>query len=118
MQHFKYLFVGLHGKSTLVPFMWVSVVLAITAILLLLTPRTRKREGILVLACIAVFLSIWIEKGLGMVVTGFIPSPLDKITEYLPTLPEILISLGIYGIGALILSILYKIVISIRDREA
>jgi len=118
MVHFKYLFVGLHGHSTLVPFMWTSVVLAITAIFILLNPKTRKRETMLIFACIAVFLSIWIEKGLGMVVTGFIPSPLDQITEYLPTLPEILIALGVYGIGAFILTFLYKIVISIRDREA
>jgi len=118
IQHFKYLFVGLHGKSNLVPFMWVSVVLAITAIILLINPRTRKRENLLIFACIAVFVSIWIEKGLGMVVTGFIPSPLDEITQYMPTFPEILITIGVYGIGLLVLSILYKIVISIREQKA
>jgi molybdopterin-containing oxidoreductase family membrane subunit len=118
MQHFKYLYIGLYGKTALVPFMWVSVFLAITAILLLLIPRTRKRESTLIIACIAVFVSIWIEKGMGMVVTGFIPSPLDKITEYMPTFPEILITIGVYGIGLFVLSILYKIVISIREREA
>ena len=118
MQHFKYLYIGLHGKTALVPFMWVSVFLAITAILLLLIPRTRKRESTLIIACIAVFVSIWIEKGMGMVVTGFIPSPLDKITEYMPTFPEILITIGVYGIGLFVLSILYKIVISIREKEA
>lgn len=117
IQHFKYLFVGLHEKSNLVPFMWVSVTLAITAIILLINPRTRKRENLLVFACIAVFLSIWIEKGMGLVVTGFIPSPLDQITEYMPTLPEVLITVGVYGIGFLILSILYKIVITIREKE-
>jgi len=116
--HFKYLFVGLHGKTNLVPFMWVSVVLAITAIILLINPRTRKRENLLVFACIAVFLSIWIEKGMGLVVTGFIPSPLDHITEYMPTFPEVVITFGVYGIGFLILSVLYKIVITIREKEA
>ena len=117
IQHFKYLFVGLHGKSNLVPFIWVSVVLAITAIILLINPRTRKRENLLIFACIAVFLSIWIEKGMGLVVTGFIPSPLDHVTEYMPTFPEVLITVGVYGIGFLILSILYKIVITIREKE-
>jgi Ni/Fe-hydrogenase subunit HybB-like protein len=117
MQHFKYLFVGLDGKSNLVPFMWVSVALAITAIILLINPHTRKRENLLVFACIAVFISIWIEKGMGLVVTGFIPSPLDQVTEYMPTIPEISITFGVYGIGFLILSILYKIVITIREKE-
>jgi Ni/Fe-hydrogenase subunit HybB-like protein len=119
MQHFKYLFMGLEGGgSALVPFMWVAVGLAVVAISLLLYPGTRKKEGLLVVACIAVFISIWIEKGMGLVVTGFIPSPLDKVMEYTPTLPEVIITFGVYGIGAFILSILYKIVISIRDREA
>ena len=117
-QHFKYLFFGLHGKSTLVPFMWVSIVLAITAIILLVNPRTRKNESILIFACIAVFTSIWIEKGMGLVVTGFIPSPLEEITEYMPTMPEIAITIGVYGIGFLVLSILYKIVITTRNNEA
>jgi [DsrC]-trisulfide reductase subunit P len=117
MQHFKYLYVGLDGKSALVPFMWVSAILAITAIVLLVNPKTRQREGILIFSCIAVFISLWIEKGLGLVVTGYIPSPLEEVTEYLPTVPEILIALGVYGIGALIITILYKIVISIRDTK-
>ncbi len=116
MQHFKYLYVGLHGKSALVPFMWVSAILAIIAIVLLVNPKTRQKENILIFSCIAVFLSLWIEKGLGLVVTGYIPSPMDKVTEYLPTLPEILIALGVYGIGALILTILYKVVISVREK--
>jgi molybdopterin-containing oxidoreductase family membrane subunit len=64
-----------------------------------------------------VFISIWIEKGMGLVVTGFIPSPLDQVTEYMPTIPEISITFGVYGIGFLILSILYKIVITIREKE-
>jgi Ni/Fe-hydrogenase subunit HybB-like protein len=119
MVHFKYLFIGLEeGGASLVPFMWFAVLLAVVAITLLLNPATRKREGSLIIACIAVFLSVWIEKGMGLVVTGFIPSPLDRVTEYLPTLPEILITLGVYGIGALILTILYKMVITIRDKEA
>jgi len=118
MQHFRYLYVGLHGKSALVPFMWTSAVLAIIAIIFLINPKTRQKEGILIFSCIAVFLSLWIEKGLGLVVTGYIPSPLDKVTEYLPTFPEIVIALGVYGVGALILTILYKVVISIREKAA
>ena len=118
MQHFRYLYVGLEGKSVLVPFMWVSAILAITAIILLIRPKTREKEGLLIFSCIAVFLSLWIEKGLGLVVTGYIPSPMDRVTEYFPTLPEITIAIGIYAIGALILAILYKVVISIREEAA
>ena len=61
MHHFQYLFTGLHGKSTLVPWMWLSVLLAVVAIVLLLNPSTRKNEKVLVVACIAVFISTWIR---------------------------------------------------------
>jgi len=115
LHHFQYLFLGLHGKSTLTPWIWTSQILAVGALFLLLFPKVRQREGILAAICIGVIVAIWIEKGLGMVVTGFIPNPLEHITEYAPTLPEGLIALGVYGIGFLILTILYKVAVSVRE---
>lgn len=115
MQHFKYLFVGLEGHQGLVPWMWAAVFLAGAALVLLINPQTRKNETLLGIACTAVFISLWIEKGLGLVVTGFIPSPLEKITEYSPTKPEVLITLGVWAMGLFILTILYKVVLSVRE---
>jgi molybdopterin-containing oxidoreductase family membrane subunit len=96
--------------------MWASQLLAVACVVLLLIPAVRKQEGLLSLVCLGVIVAIWIEKGMGMVVTGFTPSPLGKVTDYTPTCPEILITLGVYGIGFLLLSVLYKIVISVRER--
>jgi molybdopterin-containing oxidoreductase family membrane subunit len=115
MQPFRYLFVGLERHHRLVPWMWAAVLLAGVALVLLLNPRTRQNEGLLALACAAVFISLWIEKGLGLVVTGFIPSPLEKITEYSPTRPEVLITLGIWAVGFLVLTFLYKVALSVRE---
>jgi len=114
VHHFQYLFLGLDGKTTLVPWMWTSMALAIASIILLVNPKTRRHETFLGVACVTVFVSIWIDKGLGMVVTGFVPSPLGAVTEYWPTLTEVFISLGIYGIGALLVTIFYKMTLSIR----
>ncbi len=116
LEHFEFLFLGLNGKTTLVPWMWAAEALAVTALVLLINPRTRRRESTLSVACVAVFLSIWIEKGLGMVVTGFIPSPLGKVTTYIPTAPELLISLGIYATGLLLITLFYKIALSLRGQ--
>jgi len=113
-QHFQYLFFGLHGHYAMVPWMWTAVFLAALAFILLINPRTRQREAWLGLACAAVFASFWIEKGLGLVVTGFIPSPLEKITEYFPTGPEVAITVGVWGLGLLILTVLYKIAIAVK----
>jgi Ni/Fe-hydrogenase subunit HybB-like protein len=115
MQHFKYLFVGLHGHHALVPWIWAAVVLAAVALLLLISPRTRRNETLLAVACAAVFASLWIEKGLGLVVTGFIPSPLEKITEYFPTRPEVAITVGVWALGLLILTVLYKMALGVKE---
>jgi Ni/Fe-hydrogenase subunit HybB-like protein len=112
--HFRYLFLGLEGESTLAPWMWTSIALALVALVLLLYPNTRRHERTLVVACIAVFGSLWIDKGLGMVIAGFVPSPLGHVTHYSPTAPELLISLAIYALGALIITGLYKIALEVR----
>ena len=115
IHHFEYLFFGLEGKAALVPWMWTAQVLALTSLVLLLIPKMRRNENTLLYICIAVVSAVWIEKGLGMVVTGFIPNPLGEVVEYWPTLPEMLISFGIYAMGALVLTGLYKIAISVRE---
>jgi molybdopterin-containing oxidoreductase family membrane subunit len=114
MHHFQYMFFGLEGHTGLVPIMWTSNVLGIVALVLLLNPRTRRNERTLAVACVCVFVSLWIEKGLGLIVTGFIPSPLETVTEYTPTLPEVLIGLGVYALGFLILTVLYKVAVTVR----
>jgi molybdopterin-containing oxidoreductase family membrane subunit len=113
--HFRYLLFGLEGQVTLVPWMWTSIILAAVALVLLINPRTRRREGILTIACVAVFISIWIDKGLGLIVPGFIPSPTGEISKYWPTVPEAMITVGIWAAGFLILTILYKIAISVKE---
>ncbi len=113
---FEYLFLGLHGMRELVPWMWVSAVLTVCAVALLIFPKVRRNERALAVICVMVITAIWIEKGMGLVVTGFIPSPLGKVTEYLPTVPEAMIAAGVYGIGFLLLTLLYKIVINVRER--
>lgn len=118
MDHIKYLFTGLQGKGSLVPWMWTSYSLMIISIVLLVNPITRKHEGVLAVACITVFVGTWIDKGLGMISGGFVPNPMHQVTEYAPTLPEILITLGVYGMGALVLTILYKMSVAVKEEVA
>ncbi|MCB2199385.1 polysulfide reductase NrfD [bacterium] len=116
IDHFKFLYFGLDGYTTMVPWMWGSAILAVFSLILLFNPKTRNNETFLAWACVAVFASIWIDKGLGMVVTGFTPNPFGTVTPYSPTFPEVMISLAIYAIGALIVTFLYKVALSVRAR--
>jgi molybdopterin-containing oxidoreductase family membrane subunit len=115
VEHFTYLFVGLHGHHRLAPWMWVSIALAALSLVLLLVPRLRRDRLLLPIAAVAVVASLWIDKGLGMVITGFVPSPLGHVTEYWPTGLELLVALGVYAVGGLVLTVLYKIAISVRE---
>ncbi|MGC8604956.1 MAG: sulfate reduction electron transfer complex DsrMKJOP subunit DsrP [Desulfomonilaceae bacterium] len=118
MNHFNYLFLGLHGHDGLVPWMWSSTVLAIISLILLINPKTRNNPGTLAIGCACVFLSLWIEKGITLVLNGFIPSPLETITQYHPTGPEIAIVIGVWALGFLILSILYKVALTVKTEPA
>ncbi len=115
---FIYLYAGLEGHTELVPLMWTSTVLAVVALLLLVIPAARKNEGTLSLACVALFISLWIDKGFGLIIGGFVPNPFEEVHPYWPTMPESLITLGVWAIGFLVLSMLYKIAISVRERTA
>ena len=114
VDHFKYLYRGLDGGLALVPWMNISLIAMLCAQVLLLIPSVRNRPDGLAAACVLVFAGIWIDKGLGLVTGGFVPNPLHEVVEYTPTLPELLISLGVYGIGGLCLTMLLKIAVSVK----
>jgi molybdopterin-containing oxidoreductase family membrane subunit len=118
MAHFEFLFAGLEGQAALVPWMRASALLALVSLVLLIPPRFRENEKLLAAACAAVFLSLWIDKGVGLIVGGFVPSPLGAVTRYAPTLPEISISIGVWALGFLILTLLYKVAIAVRGEAA
>lgn len=118
MNPFIYLYSGLEGHAKLVPLMWASAILAVISLIILINPNTRKREGLLSFACVSVFASLWIDKGFGLIVGGFIPNMFERITEYWPTLPETLITLGVWAIGFLVLTILYKVAVSVKEETA
>ncbi|MBI5639964.1 MAG: polysulfide reductase NrfD [Nitrospirae bacterium] len=117
MHPFKYLYVGLEGHTKLVPLMWTSSILAVVSLVLLVFPSVRKKEGILAFACISLFTSLWIDKGFGLIIGGFIPNMFEGVTEYWPTLPESMITLGVWAIGFLVLTVLYKVVIAVREDD-
>ncbi|OGL17247.1 MAG: menaquinol oxidoreductase [Candidatus Rokubacteria bacterium RIFCSPLOWO2_12_FULL_69_21] len=118
MSHFQFLFVGLDGHAPLVPWMWASMALAVISLVLLITPRYRANERLLAVACVMVFASLWIDKGIGLIVGGFVPSPLGHVTSYVPTLPEVSITLAIWAVGFLMLTVLYKMALAVREELA
>lgn len=112
MAHWTYLLFGLDGMGKLVPYIWLSISLGIIAVLMLIHPMTRQKDYLLVTACVLIFVSIWIDKGLGLIIPGYIPSMLHTVEEYWPTVPETLIAIGIWALGFLIFTLLAKMAIT------
>jgi len=107
-----YLFFGLHGHSALVPWIWSAIGLNTAALVLLLVPLWR-RPLVLNLACLMLIAGIWIEKGMGLIVPAFVPSPLGELVEYAPTRDEILVCLGIWAFGLLLYTIFVRVTIPV-----
>ena len=108
----KYLYFGLHGHNGLVPWIWTAIALDFVGLALLITPLSH-RIGWLNLACGLCFVGIWIEKGMGLIIPGFVPTPLGDVVEYLPTFNETLICMGIWAFGILIYSWMLHVAIPI-----
>ncbi|MBF0390888.1 MAG: polysulfide reductase NrfD [Desulfamplus sp.] len=115
MSHIQYLFFGLHGHGALVPWMWTSMILMFIGITLLVVPAFRNNETLLPFTCIMIFIGTWIDKSLGMISGGFVPNPLHHVTEYIPTVPEVIISLGVLATGLLILTVLFKLATTVKE---
>jgi len=108
----KYLFVGLHGHHALVPWIWTAIALNLVAMVLLILPVSRTLKW-LNLTCVLAIVGIWIEKGMGLVIPGFIPTPLGAVVEYSPSLNETLICLGIWAFGLLCYTIFLRMAVPI-----
>jgi molybdopterin-containing oxidoreductase family membrane subunit len=111
----QYLFFGFEGHAQMVPWMWAALVAGAASLPLLLGAIRGGSRRLLAVACTLVFVATWIDKGLGLIAGGLGVTAVGTVTEYAPTLPEVLISLGIYAAGALILTLLYRIVVSVRE---
>jgi len=112
-----YLFFGLHGKNALLPWIWTAIPLNILATITLTFGRFRNNLKVLYVCCFILFVAIWIEKGFGLIVPGFIPGSYGKIVEYLPSSIEIGVTIGIWALGAFVFTILAKTAIGIELGE-
>ncbi len=113
----KYLYFGLNGHSNLVIWMWLAMIFNITAFILFLRPKTRENFFSLNLACVLIIIGVYIEKGMGLIVPGFVPDALGEIYEYMPTSIERDITLGIWAFGALFFTLFLKFALPVYTGE-
>ncbi len=110
-----YLYFGLDGKNALMPWIYSSITMNVLATIILTIHTFRKDLKWLNLACVLLFIAIWIEKGMGLIIPGFIPGPWGAIVEYAPTWIEIGVTIGIWAMGIFIFTLLVKAAIPIEN---
>ncbi|MCP4715669.1 MAG: polysulfide reductase NrfD [Deltaproteobacteria bacterium] len=113
----RYLFFGLHGHHRLVPWIWTAIIAETVAGVILIVPHLAQKMWLLNLACILAFFGIWIEKGMGMIIPGFLPTPLGEIVEYFPSTNETLICIGVWAFGLLLYSWMVHLAVPILSGD-
>ena len=63
--------------------------------------------------CVLVLVGVWIEKGMGLIIPGFVPSTLHEIVEYSPSIAEWQITAGIWALGLIVYTIALKVAIPV-----
>ena len=110
----RYLFVGLDGHDALVPWVWTAIALNVLATVVLTIHPLRNDLRWMLPACLVLFLAIWVEKGIGLVIPGFVPSPLGEIVEYTPSWIELAVTAGVWALGLFVLTVLVRVALPIE----
>ena len=112
MIYFQYLLFGIEKNgvhyNTLVPFAWASILTGFIAFLLFLIPKTRMNWTTLNIGCVLIYSSVYIEKGMGLIIPGLTPDTLGEIYVYRPSLTEITVAAGVFSLGALVFTFMLK----------
>ncbi len=111
-----YLYFGLKGHNSLVPWIWTAISMNLVGTLTLAFNPGRNNPKVLFPACVLLFLGIWIEKGMGLIVPGLVPSPLGEVVSYAPSWVEISIALGVLALGMFVVNVLIRPALIIEQR--
>ena len=112
--HYEYLFSGLNGvPSPIAPYAWASLVFAIISFFIFLIPTTRKLPLTMNIGCVMIYLSVYIEKGIALIIPGYVPDPLGQVYPYFPSATEIRVAVGVFGVGFLLFTLMVKVSVSI-----
>ena len=115
--HARFQWLGLDGGSGIAAYTWFALTAEVLALLVFLVPELRRRTPVLATGCVLAFAGVFIEKGLGLLLPGMTPDVIGEVYHYVPSLHEVLIGLGVWGIGALLYTLMLKVAIAISSGE-
>lgn len=109
-----YLLFGHDGQADLAGFMWLAISLNVINAIVLLTPLGR-RAHVFELVCATSIVGVWIEKGMGLIVPGFLPTPLGEMVRYFPSFTELAVITGVWSFGLMMFTLLLRVALRIEE---
>ena len=106
----------LDGHNSLVPWIWSAIIMNVVGTITLAFNPGKNNPKIMLPAYILLFIGIWIEKGMGLIVPGLVPSPLGEIVSYAPSWVEVSITLGVLALGIFVVTMLLRPTLIIEQR--
>lgn len=111
--YWKYLLLGVEKNREIAIYSWSSIIMGLTAFLLFLIPKTRKNFITLNIGAVLIYFSVYLEKGITLIIPGFTPDALGQYYFYVPSEIEIRVAVMIFSAGALVFTLISKIAIAI-----
>jgi Ni/Fe-hydrogenase subunit HybB-like protein len=111
--HARFQWFGIHGSSDIAVWTWLALALNSLALIGFMVPSLRYRLPFLNVACLLAIGGVYIEKGMGLLLPGMTPGVLGEVYHYEPSLNEVMIAAGIWGIGVLLFTLMVKVAMEI-----
>ncbi|MEX0326340.1 MAG: sulfate reduction electron transfer complex DsrMKJOP subunit DsrP [Puniceicoccaceae bacterium] len=108
--HYEYLLFGVNGEpSPIALYAWTSLIFSFVAFFLFVIPATRRNFFTMNIGALLIYFSVYIEKGIALIIPGFTPDSLGQIYAYTPSATELRVAVGIFGIGFLIFTLFVRV---------
>jgi len=111
--HAQFQWFGIHGRSDIAIYTWLALGCNTLALVGFMIPALRRRLPILSAACVLAIGGVFIEKGMGLLLPGMTPGVLGEVYVYNPSPNEIMISAGVWAVGALLFTLMVKVAMEI-----
>ncbi len=113
--HAEFQWFGIHGHSGIAIYTWIALASNFFAFIIFVVPLLRNQIPMLSVGCVLAILGVFIEKGMGLLLPGMTPDTLGEIYLYNPSITELSVGVGVWGVGALVYTLMLKVVLAINE---
>lgn len=111
--HFQWF--GTHERADMAVYSWLALSCNSIAFVCFVIPVLRRRLPVLVAACALAIGGVFIEKGMGLLLPGMTPDVLGEIYAYNPSANEVAVAVGVWGVGALVFTLMSKVALAVTQ---